>query len=200
MDDAGDLGWLAERGTGTGDGDSAFVFVKMAVNNLGAQLDTPFHQIAEFYLAHVAEIVELWNSGSRTLVHGDPHMGNLFVDMRHGDRTGFLDWGVLGRSPGVRDVAYVLCNSIPREVRVANEREWLQRYCDKLGQAGVTLSYADAWRQYRLFAVYSWVAAASTAGMLSKWQSLHIGLAGTKRATEACRHLHSIELLEELLA
>lgn len=200
FDDADDLGWLAERGTGTDAGDSAFVFVQMAVNNLGAQLDAPFHQIAEFYLAHVAEIIGLWNSGSRTLVHGDPHMGNLFVDTRNGDRTGFLDWAVLGRSPGVRDIAYVLCNSIPREVRAANERDWLRYYCDNLKEAGVTLCYDDAWQQYRLFAVYSWVAAASTAGMLSKWQPLHIGMAGTKRATEACRHLQSVELLEELLA
>jgi hypothetical protein len=47
--------------------------------------------------------------------------------------------------------------------------------------------------------VYSWVAAASTAGMGAKWQPLHIGLGGTKRATAACESLQSVELLEELL-
>jgi hypothetical protein len=200
FDDPEDLGWLAAKGTGDGEGGSAFIFVKMAVDSLGAQLDAPFHQIADFYLAHVAEIVGLWKSGPRTLVHGDPHIGNLFVDVHDGDRTGFLDWGVLGRCPGVRDVAYVLSNSIPPDVREANERDWLQLYCVKLGEAGVTLSEDDAWRQYRLFAVYSWMAATSTAGMASTWQPLHIGLAATQRATEACRHLRSVELLEELLA
>lgn len=200
FDDPDDLGWLAAKGTGDGDGGSAFVFVQMAVDSLGAQLDASFHQIADFYLAHVAEIVGLWNSGPRTLVHGDPHMGNLFVDVRGGDRTGFLDWGFLGRSPGVRDVAYILCNSIPPDVRAANERDWLRLYCVKLGEAGVTLSEDAAWRQYRLFAVYSWMAATSTAGMGSKWQPLDIGLAGTKRATDACRDLRSVDLLEELLA
>jgi hypothetical protein len=36
--------------------------------------------------------------------------------------------------------------------------------------------------------------------MASKWQPLHIGLAGTKRATDACQQLQSVELLEELLS
>jgi hypothetical protein len=60
-------------------------------------------------------------------------------------------------------------------VRAAKEREWLRRYCALLGEAGVTLTEDQAWQQYRLFAVYSWVAATSTAGMASKWQPLHIG-------------------------
>jgi hypothetical protein len=94
---------------------------------------------------------------------------------------------------------YVACNSIPRQVRTANEREWLRRYCVLLGEAGVTLTEDDAWQQYRLFAVYSWVAATSTAGMASKWQPLHIGLAATQRATDACQQLRSIELIKELL-
>jgi hypothetical protein len=200
FEDSDDLGWLAPRGTGNIDGDSAFVFVKMALDNLGAQFDAPFHRIADFYLAHVPAIVELWNSGPHTLVHGDPHLGNLFVDVHNGDRTGFLDWAVLGCSPGLRDVAYVMCNSIPRQVRAAREREWLRRYCALLDENGVMLGEDDAWQQYRLFAVYSWVSATSTAGMASKWQPLHIGLAGTQRATEACQQLQSVELLQELLS
>jgi hypothetical protein len=90
--------------------------------------------------------------------------------------------------------------TIPGHVRAAKEREWLRRYCALLGEAGVTLTEDQAWQQYRLFAVYSWVAATSSAGMASKWQPLHIGLAGTHRATEACQQLQSVELLEELLS
>ena len=81
----------------------------------------------------------------------------------------------------------------------ANERSWIARYCALLADAGVTLSVDDAWQQYRLFALYSWVSATSTAGMGSKWQPLHIGLGGTQRATAACEHLQCVELLEELL-
>jgi hypothetical protein len=55
-------------------------------------------------------------------------------------------------------------------------RVGLRRYCPLLGEAGMTLTEDDAWQQYWLFAVYSWVAVTSTAGMASRWQSLHIGL------------------------
>jgi len=195
---AGDLAWLADRGTGDAGGGATFV--RMAVDALGDRLDEDFHRIAEMYLARASEIVALWNAGPRTLVHGDPHLGNLFVDVAGGDRTGFLDWAMIGHSPGLRDVAYVVCNSIPSAVRAEHERAWIERYCTRLGESGITLSIDDAWQQYRLFAVYSWVSATSTAGMGSKWQPLHIGLGGTRRATAACAHLECVELLEELLA
>ena len=73
------------------------------------------------------------NSGPRTLVHGDPHLGNLFVDPDDGDRTGFLDWAMIGHSPGMRDVAYVFCNSIPPEVRARTRTGSCCRYCDLAG-------------------------------------------------------------------
>jgi hypothetical protein len=96
-------------------------------------------------------------------------------------------------------VAYTLCNSVPAAVREQIERELVGRYCELLAREGVDLDPADAWEQYRLFAVYSWVAATSTAGMGSKWQPLSIGLSATKRATAACAHLESADLLESLL-
>jgi hypothetical protein len=195
--ETGDLAWLAPRETGGAGGGSKFV--QMAVDTLGAQLPDTFHRLADIYLARHEEISKLWNSGARTFVHGDPHMGNLFVDTNAGDRTGFLDWAVIGRSPGLRDIAYVLCNSVPAEVRAAHERAWLERYCELLGTSGIDLAYDAAWEQYRLFAVYSWVSATSTAGMGSKWQPLHIGLAGTRRATAACEQLGCVELLEHVL-
>jgi len=193
----GDLAWLAPKGTGAAGGGATFV--QMAVDNLGSQLPDEFHRLADIYLARNDDIVTLWNSGPRTFVHGDPHMGNLFVDTPNGNRTGFLDWAMIGRSPGLRDVAYVLCNSIPAAVRAADERGWVDLYCSLLADAGIDLDLGAAWEQYRLFAVYSWVSATSTAGMGSKWQPLHIGLGGTKRATAACDQLGCVDLLEALL-
>jgi len=195
--DGGDLSWLARRGTGGGDGGAPFV--RMAVDTLGDRLPPAFRQIADLYLAHGDAITKLWNQGPRTLVHGDPHLGNLFVDVANGNRTGFLDWAVLGCSPGLRDVAYVLCNSIPADVRAARERALVGHYCRLLDAAGVTVDLDAAWDQYRLFALYSWVAAASTAGMGSKWQPLHIGLGGTRRATAACEQLDCVGLVTSLL-
>jgi len=94
-----DLGWLARTGAGISGGGEATMFVQLAVDTLGDELDASFHRIADYYLANAAAIVRLWNSGPRTLIHGDPHIGNLFVDVADGDRTGFLDWGCWAGRP-----------------------------------------------------------------------------------------------------
>lgn len=193
----GDLEWLAARGIAAGGGGRAFI--QQAVDLLGDRMGPAFLRIADVYLARAQDIGELWSSGTGTFVHGDSHLGNLFVDVEAGDRTGFLDWAVLCRAPGMRDVAYVMCNSVPPDIRAANERALIDRYRALLAADGVDLDAAEAWDQYRLFAVYAWVAATATAGMGAKWQPVEVGLAGTERATAACEHLGSAELLETLL-
>src|SRR5205823_7256261 len=92
------------------------------------------------------DVVAPFGEGERTLIHGDAHMGNLFVD---GTRTGFYDWAVVSRSPGVRDVAYFLCNSVPEDVRRAEGSRLLALYRDALAAHGVTLDERTAHEQYR---------------------------------------------------
>ena len=192
----GDLDWLGARDMLQGP--VAQMFIQQAVDALGHEMDTAFHRIAGIFVSRYDDIGRLWNEGGGTLVHGDTHLGNLFVDVTD-DRTGFLDWAVVCRAHGMRDVAYVLCNSVPQPEREANERALVERYCELLAGAGVDIDAAKAWEQYRLFAVYSWVAATATAGMGSKWQPLDVGLSATRRATAACAHLDSAGLLESLL-
>jgi len=64
---------------------------------------------------------------------------------------------VVCRGPAIRDVAYVMCNSVPVEVRQRIERGLVERYCTLLADSGVALDPAAAWDQYRLFAMYSWL-------------------------------------------
>jgi hypothetical protein len=97
----GDLEWLAARGARGG----GTRFIRQAVDTIGDQFGDAFHRIADLYLARAEDIVQLWNEGTGTLVHGDSHIGNLFVDVAGGDRTGFLDWAVVCRAPGLRDVS-----------------------------------------------------------------------------------------------
>jgi len=195
--DGADLAWLAERGSRGGAGGRAYI--EHAVQVLCDQMDDAFHRIAEIYLARTEDVIAQWRTGPGTLVHGDSHLGNLFVDCVAGNRTGFLDWAVVCQAPGIRDVAYTMCNSVPPDIRASIERELVDRYCELLDDAGVKLDPAVAWNQYRVHAVYSWVAATATAGMGSKWQPIEIGLAGTRRATAACAHLDSVGALEDLL-
>jgi Ser/Thr protein kinase RdoA (MazF antagonist) len=193
---AGDLAWLAPP-RGTGSGKTAAKLVQRALDRVGDQLSPGFRRHARFYIERAAEIGRLFGAGARTLIHGDPHLGNLFVD---GERVGFLDWAVVGIAPGMRDVAYVLCNSVPTGLRRAGEREWIAGYCKALAVGGVELAADEAWDQYRLFAIYSWIAATTTLAMGSQWQPERIGLASTQRATEALEDLRSVECVEERLA
>ncbi len=185
----GDMAWLTPRQTASGDGGASLV--QTALDNLADRLPDGFRTLAELYVARSRDVLALYREGPKTLVHGDPHLGNLFVD---GARTGFLDWAVLGYAPGIRDVAYVLCNSIPTEVRRAVERELVGEYASTLG-----IDTDGAWVGYRLFAVYSWCAAACTAAMGSKWQPESVGLGGTIRATIAAVDLDCVGLLESRL-
>jgi aminoglycoside phosphotransferase (APT) family kinase protein len=192
-----DLDWLSDRDMSTKGGGQWLV--RQAVEVIGDRMDDRFHRVADVFVARADDIGRLWSEGATTLIHGDPHLGNLFVDRRAGDRTGFLDWAVLCRAPGIRDVAYVLTNSIPEDVRERIERELVDRYCEIVLEAGVDIDPASTWDQYRLFAIYSWVAAVSTAGMGSKWQPIDIGISSTLRATAAVTHLDSIGLVESRL-
>ena len=193
----GDLDWLASRAAMSGGAGRALIQQATAV--LGDEMGPEFRRIADIYVEHADDIVRLWTQDTGTLIHGDPHLGNLFVDVEGGNRTGFLDWAVLCRAPGIRDVAYVLCNSMATDARAAGERGLVERYCELLANAGIDLAVEKAWEQYRLFAVYSWVAAAATAGMGSKWQPVEVGISATKRATEACTQLDSAGLIESLV-
>ena len=53
--------------------------------------------------------------------------------------------------------------------------------------------------QYRLFSVYSWIAATTTAAMGSKWQPAEVGRRATERATRAVVDLDVLGLLADRL-
>jgi len=193
----GELAWVAEGGRVQFGRRSSMI--PMAVERFGDEMGSAFVRLAELYVARPAEVAALLGSGRPTLVHGDAHLGNLCVDGADGDRPGFFDWAMLWRASGLRDVAYVLGNSIPTEVRREGERAWLGLYVDTLAANGVVMDPADAWEQYRMLAAYSWASATATAAMGSLWQSERIGQGGMRRATATIEDLDTVGALEARL-
>jgi aminoglycoside phosphotransferase (APT) family kinase protein len=191
----GDLSWIAPRGTAGGDGGASMV--QMAIDNLADRLPDGFVPLAEAYVERSYDVLRAYREGECTLVHGDPHLGNLFVDGVDPTRTGFLDWAVISHAPGIRDVAYVLSASTPTELRRAKERELLARYRAVLAEHGVTLDADLAWEQYRLFTIYGWCCAVCTAAMGSRWQPEHIGMGGSERGTIAALDLDCLGLMTQ---
>jgi Ser/Thr protein kinase RdoA (MazF antagonist) len=156
-----------------------------------------FGKLAELYIGQTRAFDAVLDRGTHTLIHGDAHLGNLFLD---GDRVGFLDWACFARAPGMRDVAYFLCNSLPTELRRAEERDLLLRYQRALDAAGAPTRPFDAiWRDYRRFAAYSWVAATTTAAAGSRMQSVAVGRRALQRSNAAIEDLGTLPLLFEEL-
>ena len=190
----GELHWVTEGWRVGFEG--AGPFIAKALELFGDQMGPTFRRLAELYVERAADIAALLGAGPPTLIHGDPHLGNLFMD---GTTAGFFDWGMVWRATGVRDFAYVLGNSTRTEVRRVYEEEWLRAYLDVLAASGIELEFDEAWRQYRLLVIYAWNSATSTAAMGSRWQTEEVGQGGMARATEAVEDLESVTLLEELL-
>jgi aminoglycoside phosphotransferase (APT) family kinase protein len=156
-----------------------------------------FIAIAELYVARMDAFNDLLDRGPHTLIHGDCHLGNLFRD---GARPGFLDWACTAHAPGLRDVAYFLCNSIPTELRRKEERDLLHRYRQVLRAAGAEVpSFDETWWDYRRLALTSWVAAVATAAAGSRMQPIEVGERAMRRTNAAVQDLDSLALLREEL-
>ncbi len=171
-------------------------FIQLGLDQFGDEMGPAFRALAETYIARSGDVIALFSEGEHTLIHGDDHIGNLFVD---GGRTGFYDWAVASRAPGVRDVAYFLCNSLPVETRRAEQDSLLARYLTTLAANGWPLGEGTAHEQYRLFSIYSWIAAVSTAAMGSQWQPVEVTRPALISTTTAIDDLDVIGLLSERL-
>jgi thiamine kinase-like enzyme len=171
-------------------------FMQMALDQFAHDMPPAYRRLGELYITATRGIADLWATPPHTLAHGDPHMGNLFVD---GSRAGFFDWGMVMRKAGMWDVAYVICNSVPTDIRRANEHAWIERYREHLAQQDIRLDADSAWEQYRLYAVYSWNSAVSTAAMGGRWQPEARAHAAMLRTTTAIEDLDSFSLLEAKL-
>ena len=172
--------------------------VERAREQFGAEMPPVFSNLCELYARSSEAICDLWDEGPETLIHGDIHSGNQFVD---GDRIGFYDWAVLSRSPGIRDVGIFLCNSCAPEVRRAEGDRWLADYHRGLVEAGVTDAPSLRTLQLRLrwAVLYGWVAATTTAAVGDRWQPLEIGMAAMRRSTEACDDLGTLDAIRDAL-
>ncbi len=189
----GDLAWVERRTRGYG---SAAPLISFAVEQLGPRLPDASRRLAEVYLPRADGVAALLAQGTPTLVHGDAHLGNLFVD----DTTpGFLDWAMVSCAPGLRDVAYFLGSSVPTDLRRAHERRLVARYCERLRVGGVALDVDTAWDQYRVHTVSAWIAAVVTAAMGSQWQPIEVGMGATARANAAIEDHDVAELLRTRL-
>lgn len=98
-----------------------------------------------YYLAHEKGLrhyaLQAWHQTNQpqTVIHGDSRVGNMLfpAEGEEGDVILF-DWQGTRIGLGVFDVAYLLVLSLPADLRVAEEEEWVRQYHSMLCDKGVT--------------------------------------------------------------
>jgi aminoglycoside phosphotransferase (APT) family kinase protein len=77
------------------------------------------------------------NESPWAVIHGDAHIGNLFLDSA--GRPSLADWQLVQRGPWYLDVGYHIGSALSVEDRRANEDDLLRHYLDELRAAGAAL-------------------------------------------------------------
>lgn len=127
--------------------------LRQVVTEHADELSEQYVTVGLLYADHHAELDRLWSAGPATFVHGDPHIGNLFLD---GDRVGFLDWGMCTIGSPLKEVSYFLTMGVEPDDRRVMQRELLQHYLDvRRDLGGVAISFDEAWEAHRIVAGYN---------------------------------------------
>jgi hypothetical protein len=142
--------WVQPPGPGS---DYAVKMLSYALERHPERLPPAFAALARLYTTRRVELQELWRAGPPTIVHGDPHIGNVFDD--HG-RTGFLDWGMVMVSTPMRDVSYFLTMAMSVEDRRSHEHDLLRTYLGARAALGASeIDFDQAWLWHRVQAAYT---------------------------------------------
>jgi hypothetical protein len=93
-------------------------------------------------------------SGPTCVIHGDAHLGNLYLDANGG--PGFLDWQTARRGHWAQDVTYFYISALDPIDRRAWEKDLILSYLAALerhGAVGIP-SEAEAWQAIRAHVCY----------------------------------------------
>lgn len=177
--------------------DIARTLIERALRAHQADMPPVFTAMAELYLQQGDAIHHLWDQGAATLIHGDVHDGNLFLD---GDTPGFLDWALLARGPAMRDVGYFLAGTMSTEDQVIHNKALISFYREQLLIQGVSApSEEELWCQYQWHAAYVWVGATVTLAMGDAWQSTAYVMKTLERLHHTLDSLCSVEAIHSAL-
>jgi hypothetical protein len=173
--------------------------MRFVLDTHGDELTSAYAAVGELYVEHHAAMDALWHAGPETYIHGDTHIGNVFLD---GPRVGFLDWGLSRVSTPLRDVSYFLVMSVDPDERRRSERDLWRGYLDALRAAGgPDIGFDEAWAAYR--AMTSYTVIASFLSFMPSYQTADgrtLGKALRSRSEQALEDLDVVDALEAALA
>jgi hypothetical protein len=108
--------------------------------------------------AYRALAVEVASTTAWSLIHGDAHIGNVYLDGAR--RPSFVDWQLVQRAPWYLDVGYHIASALTIADRRAHEETLLRHYLECVAAAGADApTYDEAWAGIRrgiLHGFYLW--------------------------------------------
>ena len=114
----------------------------------GAATSVRFHDLDRM-IAAFERLVAYSRTLPHCVIHGDTHLGNLYVDPD--GSPGFFD-SLPGRAPGMKEVSYHMTGALDVADRRAWDRALVQHYLDQLRAHGIDApGFDEAWEQYVAF-------------------------------------------------
>ncbi|HXB86765.1 phosphotransferase [Mycobacterium sp.] len=130
------------------------------------------------------------------LLHGDIRADNMFFD---GDSLKIVDFQFASRGAGVADIAYLVSQGLPTEVRRGHDEHLVREYLVRLAEGGVVdYSFDEAWQHYRFAVAYLMLLPVIT---LVGWDTMPersraLCLKLTERAVAAIDEMAAMEVFE----
>ena len=173
--------------------------LKYALDNHRDRLTGSFARVSETYIDHQELLQQHWSAGRPTIIHGDPHIGNIFLRNAH---AGFLDWGLVAVGSAMRDTSYFIAMCLDPAERRRTEDDLLAHYVDcrtQLGNNAITLD--DARSAHRLHAAYTAVASCQIVTFPTGVSAARAAFAAAflRRSEAIIQDLDVVDLLEGLL-
>jgi len=162
-----------------------------AVLDGGTVTDIRTERIAE----DTGQALQALTEGSM-LLHGDIRADNMFFD---GDQLKVVDFQLAARGAGAADIAYLVSQGLPTEVRRGHDEALTREYLACLSARGV-MDYAfdEAWRHYRFAVAYLMILPVIT---LNGWDALPersraLSVKLTDRAVATIDEIDALEVFE----
>jgi hypothetical protein len=112
----------------------------------------------ERLLAALGALMGRGTSGTWSVLHGDAHVGNVFLDDQQ--RPSLLDWQCVRRGHWAIDIGYHIASALETADREKSERDLLAHYLEELAANGVDApGWDEAWAEYRrgiVFGFFMW--------------------------------------------
>lgn len=158
----------------------------------GAAVSVRFHDREWMAGAH-ARMVRFSQTLPHCVLHGDTHLGNLYVDPD--GAPGFFDT-LASRGPGMMEVAYHVSAALDAADRRGAERPLVQHYLDELALGGVEAPpIEEAMRQYGVLLLYGYFIWMTTE---SHYQTESVNTANAARVSAAMLDHDTVGLIREL--